>query len=360
MNDKEVMKMLADDISCIILPPISDRVRQAVRENCLKSEDKNDEIVPSEAHQRRIPTKYIFAAMLTLMAVSVPMIVVLTGTNNAPASDVTEKTVTSLSTEREEDISRVVSDVVSDIVSEVSFEVSESSEATKLEKITLKELRGDFAPSERKGEELETLLSYYTNDNKVFEDDRYIYNFDNNGGLLEIIRMAGELGEGSYASQKMITQKVDALLDEYFSDWMKDEHTIRIVNEIDVVPAWTVEVSKKKNNHLKEHILLTFDQTGCLLRLSATSAAGDVGTITKDEAVCIAIEEIKSGKYAFTYVGDDNTDIMAESKSINGQSYYMVEVEQKKQRTDDIGFSSHIMFRIKAQSGEASLIEVFS
>ena len=321
MNDKEVMKMLADDISCIILPPISDRVRQAVRENCLKSEDKNDEIVPSEAHQRRIPTKYIFAAMLTLMAVSV---------------------------------------VVSDIVSDVSFEVSESSEATKLEKITLKELRGDFALSERKGEELDTLLSYYTNDNKVFEDDRYIYNFDNNGGLLEIIRMAGELGEGSYASQKMITQKVDALLDEYFSDWMKDEHTIRIVNEIDVVPAWTVEVSKKKNNHLKEHILLTFDQTGCLLRLSATSAAGDVGTITKDEAVCIAIEEIKSGKYAFTYVGDDNTDIMAESKSINGQSYYMVEVEQKKQRTDDIGFSSHIMFRINAQSGEASLIEVFS
>ena len=85
MDEIQVMQLLFEDISRLELPPISEKVLVAIREK--KQEiAKNSLIHPAtEKEHKNTPTKYLFAAMLTLLTVSLPIIVVLS--NKTPVSN---------------------------------------------------------------------------------------------------------------------------------------------------------------------------------------------------------------------------------------------------------------------------------
>ena len=66
MKKSEALKLLSHDISGIELPPISDKVRQAVRRRNESNETYKFYSQPEHIH-KALQLKYIFAAMLLIL-----------------------------------------------------------------------------------------------------------------------------------------------------------------------------------------------------------------------------------------------------------------------------------------------------
>ena len=97
MTENEVMECLYNDICGLKLPPISEKVFQALDEKRKQNMEMNKELAQVKKLHKGIPTKYVFAAMLAIIAVSVPIIIVLT--NKAPISDLPDSPVLPSSSE---------------------------------------------------------------------------------------------------------------------------------------------------------------------------------------------------------------------------------------------------------------------
>lgn len=85
MDESQVMQLLFENISRLELPPISEKVLIAIREK--KQEISKNSLIhlATEKEHKGTLTKYLFAAILTLLTVSVPIIVVLS--NKTPVSN---------------------------------------------------------------------------------------------------------------------------------------------------------------------------------------------------------------------------------------------------------------------------------
>ena len=141
MNSRDVVKRLRNDVGVIDVPPIPQAVRQAVREQREKYIAYYGQAPEMKKSTRDMVVKGIFAAMVTAMVVSVPIIVVMT--NRSPISDLPDTSVLPNS-------SGTVSAAESQIVTS-----TEQSETT-LERIKLQQVYGEVALSGKSEEELET------------------------------------------------------------------------------------------------------------------------------------------------------------------------------------------------------------
>ena len=245
MTENEVMESLYNDICRLKLPPISEKVFQALDANG----DQRMQINTKPTH-KGIPVRYIFAAILTLLVVSVPIIVVMT--NQKPVSELTNSPVLP-------DSSEAVSALVSASESQA---ISETEAETTLERIKLKQSYGEVALYDKNDEELDQLLVTYSKENKVYEDDRNIYNFDPQGRLLEMRKAAFGDEEGQPVDEQTISSNVNALLKEYYPDWLESECDIRIEKNENACPPWSAYVIRSNDDLTKEHLLITFEMTG--------------------------------------------------------------------------------------------------
>ena len=311
MNENEVMEMLAEDISRLRLPPISEKVLLAMREKRREILEMNKPPVPTEKPNKIIPTKYIFAAMLALLAVSVPIIVVMT--NHSPISDLPNAPVLPGSSE-------TVSVTESQIVT------STEEPKTTLEQIKLKQIYGEVTLSGKSEEELEMLLVTYSKENSVYEDDRYIYNFNSQGRLLEMRSLFTEFDKEFPVTKQVILDKVQALVKEYYSEWNEDYYRISIDNDVDGYPAWTVTITRDKDL-LNETITMLFFSTGRLHWMRVDGTSNNVGVISKAEAVEIALKEIRKSDYGFQRFDDEEVDIIIECRNRDNQIYYYTVVD---------------------------------
>ena len=166
MTNKTI-ELYTKDISRIKLPPISERVHQAVREKKSKysEEIKNNK---NKVHSN-FPMKYIWAAMLAMLVISVPIVIVLSNQNTVLEQESSVQNST-------------------EAVSKTESEVSKSTEKNNtLEVIMKKKIFGEVALTKRPEEECEMYLMNYQHGNSVYEDDYYLYNFYSDGNLVEIL-----------------------------------------------------------------------------------------------------------------------------------------------------------------------------
>ena len=268
MNRKQAIERFLDDFLCFELPPLSEEVLTAVREIKQKGFEVENKSHYINKRNEAISKKYVFAAMLALLVVSVPIIVVMT--NQKPVSELPNVSILP-------DSSEAVS------AGESQTATSTEGSETALEHIKLKQINGKVALSGKSEEELEMLLVTYSENNNVYEDDRNIYNFDSQGRLIEMRK--ADLGdeEGQSVDEQAIAARVNALLKEYYPDWSENECDIRIGKNEDSRPAWTAEVIKTKSD-LTEVIYITFERTGELSRIVKLDSNENVGIISKDEA----------------------------------------------------------------------------
>lgn len=307
MNENEVMEMLAEDISRLRLPPISEKVLLAMREKRREFLEMNKPLVPTEKPHKIIPTKYIFAAMLALLAVSVPIIVVMT--NHSPISDLPNAPVLPGSSE-------IVSVTESQIVT------STEEPKTTLEQIKLKQTYGEVALSGKSEEELEMLLVTYSKENSVYEDDRYIYNFNSYGSLVEILNKTHSAESLVQVTKKEIESTAKNIFEMYFTERDITSYKQEIISNTDTLPEWIINY---KNNN-DETIRMTFDKSGQLRMAILIGSGEDFGNISRAEVVEIALSELKKEKYNLPNFNDSKVDITIELRKRDNEKYYFIAI----------------------------------
>ena len=346
MNSRDVVKRLRNDVGVIDVPPIPQAVRQAVREQREKyiayygqaPEMKKSTMKKST---RDMVVKGIFAAMVTAMVVSVPIIVVMT--NHAPVSDLPDTSVLPNS-------SGAVSAAESQIVT------STEQPETTLERIKLQQVYGEVALSDKSEEELETLLVTYSTKDSVYEDDSYIYNFDSQGRLIEMRNLAPVEENASFVTEQSIRGEVYAIIKEYYPEWNDKSCSISVDENMSGYPAWTVTI-KKDNGISKEKITMLFFSSGRLHWMRVDGVSRNSSLITKAEAVHIVLKEIRSGRYNILRFDDKEVDITISSKEIKTKLYYEINVENIPYEivNDEINFAGFI-FLVDTDTGEYSLV----
>ena len=336
MNSRDVVKRLRNDVGVIDVPPIPQAVRQAVREQREKYIAYYGQAPEMKKSTRDMVVKGIFAAMVTAIVVSVPIIVVMT--NRSPISDLPNSSGT-------------VSAAESQIVTS-----TEQSETT-LERIKLQQVYGEVALSGKSEEELETLLVTYSTKDSVYEDDRYIYNFDSQGRLIEMRKAAFGDEEGQAVGEQAISAKVNALLKEYYPDWIENGCDIRIEKNENSRPAWTVYVIKNNDDLTKDIIATTFENTGTLKGIVYLGNKEKAGLISKADAVQIVLKEIRSGKHNILEFDNKEVDITISSKEIDNKQHYEVCIEKiPYEIINGRRYTAGYVFLVDSSTGECSLV----
>ena len=313
MTENEIKTVLSEDISELKLPPISENVINALHEKNPESALSAEHHVISAKKKNNAVFKFVFAVMLALLAVSAPLIIVLNDISSDTVVSEKGSTVNS-ETEIPESTNKTIPES-SDITS--SFE-----SADVLEKIQMQKVYGTVALSGRSEEELETLLEYCV-DAKIYEDKQYLYSFDSDGNLLEILNISEKKSNGDNAPEEKILKTSEELFAYYFPELNRDDYEIEYQGEADAMPAWIVEYTRTTEGIIDSKIRMTFDACGELHMIIATENIKE-GKISKKQAVEIALNELRSDKYDIPEF--DRNDIHIEIAAKNDKSCYTVSV----------------------------------
>ena len=341
MNSREAIKCLCEDMEKIELPPISEEVLLALSEQRQKYIEYTKKTEALNKQKNDKIKKYAFAAMLALLAISVPVVVVLT--NHAPISDLPNASVLPGSSEAAR-------------VSESQIATSTTESETALEHIKLKQSYGEVALSGKSEEELEMLLVTYSKENSAYEDEQYIYNFDSQGRLLEMRSLFTEFDKEFSVTKQVILDEVKALLDEYYSEWDEDSYSVSVDENTSGYPAWTVTI-KKDNSISTEKITMLFFNSGKLHWMRFDGTSNNDGVISKAEAVQIALEELRSGKYKLQKFENKDIEITVNIKAIDNKQYYEINVEKipyeiVNGRIYCVGY----LYLVDSNTGECSIV----
>ena len=342
MNSKEVIMCLCEDMEKIELPPISEKVLQALSKQRQKYIEYTKKVEALNKQKNDKIKKYVFAAMLALLAVSVPIVVVMK--KQSPAADLTNSAVLSGS-------SKTVS------ISE-SQVISKAESQTTLEHIKLKQSYGEVALSAKSEEELEMLLVTYSKENSAYEDEQYIYNFDSQGSLIEIRNLYPVEENSSQSNEREVSEKAISLLNEYYSVWIDDGYSIKCEEDINSNPVWYIYFTKSDGKMIDQRITMTFDKTGTLRWLIFDGSVGDVGLMSKAEAVQIAVKELRSGKYDIIEFDDNDVEITVNKKEMDGISYYEICLKRIPYEiiNNEITYTGFI-FLVDTDTGECTLMD---
>ena len=330
MTNKTI-ELYTKDISRIKLPPISDRVCQAIREKKSKysEEIKNNK---NKVHSN-FPMKYIWAAMLAMLVISVPIVIILSNQNTVLEQESSVQNST-------------------EAVSKTGGEVSKSVGTNKtLEVIMKKKIFGEVALTKRPEEECEMYLMNYQHGNSVYEDDYYLYNFDSDGNLVEILNTKEAIESNGYVDETTIKEKSETLFSLYFPQLMREKYDLKIQEYRDHTPAWIVKFTKKEGNIIESEICTSFSESGKLYTLIG-SWCDETGNISKDEAVDIALNELQSGRYDLPDFDRDDVEIQIEKRK--DQSCYLICISIIEK---DIDVCASAFVNIDADSGKITKIE---
>lgn len=315
MTDKEVLQRFKKDFDKIESPDLWDKIQE-----------KQAQIEPVQevkTKRKNIPLRYALAACFAVLMVGIGMLALVLSKGNDILIEPSEQpSHTSTS-------SKPISTVSDD-------------EVDLIEQLTLKQIYGSFALSERGEEELETLLVTYHKDYRVYEDDDYLYNFDDQGRLIEMILINHDESDEKIASRSDIEENINKVFQTYFPDININDYQIEIEECPDASPRWVVEARLYESDIIISWIHLTFDQHGKIQFLTLPTVTEDVGNISKEQAIQIALEEAQSGKYPFSIFEKKDVEIFIKHREKNNQKYYYVVIENIPMENDDtmagIGF----------------------
>ncbi len=340
MNNREVINRLRDDMAKIELPPIPEKVLQAVREQKKKYLEYKEQLERINRQKRNTAGKWVFAAMITALVVSVPIIVVVSNnkaTNNM-ISDNSSVSDQSLSANSKESI---------------------TAEPGTLEHIKIINLYGTVSLSKRSEAELETMLQIYSKENSVYEDDKYLYNFNSDGKLTEILKTdLDEDIQGEPVTQQEISEKAEAVLKEYFHDFADGKYEIYIQENQNCYPAWDIDCILKNSSIMNQKIHITFDKYGTIQKAYYITTSDNHERITQSDAIQIALNELRSGKYNILDFNEEDISIIVKSVVIDGTENYSVYIDNIPYDIfDNDIYYAFFEFGIDSSSGKLILLD---
>lgn len=209
----------------------------------------------------------------------------------------------------------------------------------------------------------EKLATYNGKKENVYEDDKYLYNFDTDGNLLEMLKISEEQSNTLSVERKDIEQNVDEIFNLYLSNVNKNDYNINIENHKNSLPAWTVTAKKYEGNVVLSNIIITFYGNGELKYLSVSYDSSDdkarsteSSFISREQAVEIALNEAEKDKYGLTGFDNNTLKISVELKSNENNNYYNIFIYDLSLK-EDSKLSGTISLKVNAVTGE--IIEVY-
>ena len=310
MNHSEIEQQLAKDIAALELPPISERVYAALREK-KQEQEEGDKSSLSVVRRNKIFRALLLVSMLTALVVSVPLSVRLAGIHP------TEQNTSQLS-----DVSAAYG------CDDITASTNESCTSTHsgIRQLQLEQRYGTVFLSERKESELVTLIHSYRTEDTVYEDERYLYCFDPFGRLREISRLHYAEAEKT-ANEEEIRRRSSELIQEFFLEFAECK-TIDIEEAADAYPHWNVTYIKNSTAHTVLSVQLSFDESGDLVRMMVSGSEQNVGNITREEAVTLALRELKSGRYQVPSFDETKAEIITEIRNRDGRMCYYVHISK--------------------------------
>lgn len=348
MNKKQAFRLLSEDVSGLVLPPISEKVLLAMRDRRQESFDTADNQAPDCQCKTKSMKKFILVAALALLAVSVPAAVRLH--QHAPAATEPECSAGSACASADGQTESEPADGQTE-----SEPASTLSAANSLESVQMKQLYGEVALSDKSEEELETLLASYEKNARIYEDERYLYRFDERGRLLEMLNPSYEDKESAPADEQKMRQTATDQMKTYYPWLDLSEFTLEFSETVDGFPYWVAEYQKKVGYLVETQVRLSYDRSGELLSIVTFGMEEIAGSISKEQAVQIALEELRSGKYDLPAFRDEDVTVTAEGKHQGDQTFYAVAVSGIPMGK---GFTRYAFFRISAETGEIVYSEV--
>lgn len=319
MTEEEVIQKLKDDMSIVSVPDIWDRL-------------SNEEINTIESSYNFIPPrknkKYrVLVACCLIIIISVGSVLVINMSNRNNYLFVLDNS--------------------SNI---------ENSGTGSISKIKSAQIYGEVNLSEKSKSELKKILCTYNENisDNIYEDDRYVYNFDSNGNLLEMVNVSGNYNNGTKVTSKDIERKIDEIFEIYLSSINKDDYKIIIEYAENALPAWHINAKKYNDNVIVSEVLLTFDSSGQLIYLSllhqqSESSIFANAQISLEQAIEIAISEAKKDKYGL--IDFERSDIEIKAEFVNDDTYYSVILKSMPKKENN-KFLSDIQFKVDIYTGE--------
>lgn len=311
MTDKEVLQRFKKDFDKIESPDLWDKIQE-----------KQAQIEPVQevkTKRKNIPLRYALAACFAVLMVGIGMLALVLSKGNdiliEPSEQPSQVSVYSEQPSQASTASEPISTVSDD-------------EVDLIEQLTLKQIYGSFSLSERGEEELETLLVTYHKDYRVYEDDDYLYNFDDQGRLIEMILINHDESDEKIASRSDIEENINKVFQTYFPDININDYQIEIEECPDASPRWIVEARLYESDIIISWIHLTFDQHGKIQFLTLPTITEDVGNISKEQAIQIALEEAQSGKYKFLEFNKEDIQFNIRYKKTKNNEVYAVYMEK--------------------------------
>lgn len=344
MNNREVINRLREDIfnTKTELPPISEKVRLAVRAQKQKYIEYTNQTAVSDTRRHYAPGILILAALLTGLVVSVPIIIAVSGS----------------STKNDKILSgNIAANSLTDQGTSDNSKAVIAADKGTLEHIKTAEQNGPVLLSSRSVTELETILESYSTKNSVYEDNVYLYNFAPDGKLIEILRTDIENeSHGEPVRRQYISEKAAGILKEYFPDFDDESCQTDIDGDTDRMSAWCVEYTLKNDDISVRKLIMTFDGCGNMLWACYSGNSSDQTEITRSEAIQIALNELRSGKYDALPFSDEDITVIVDNAVIEVKNYYSVLLEKVPydNSSEDVIFSSFI-FLVDSETGKISL-----
>lgn len=336
MKEKAVINKLSSDVSDLVLPPLSEKVRQAVQNQRRKNSEIIIDSVKTDNHHKPNTAKYILVAALALLAFSVPLVIILN--EHTPVTIYPDNSGAS-------EISRSESNDTSPLTGE-----------NALERVKIERVYGTVALSSKSEEELEILLVTYSKDGRVYEDSRYIYNFDSQGRLLEMQIISFENDEeDDPATQQIIRQKAIEYYQRYYPEYDPSDDTIDVTENERGRPYWTVCFFDHSKYSDRITTRMEFNKQGDLQKIITVGSEVNLGKITEEKAVEIALQEIESKEYNTSVLAIENGGITVDAGEKGDVVYYAVTVISKT--SDDVILMS-AYFEISAETGEILYSEI--
>lgn len=301
MTEKEILRRFKEDFDKIESPDLWNKIQE--------KKANSEPIREIKPKKRNTTLIYALAACLAVMIVGIGVLAVMMNGGTAPIAEPSQTSSPSPSKPTSQ-------------VSDISHE-----ETSLIEQLTVKQIYGHFALSERKEEELQTIFNDYNEKSLVYEDDDYLYNFDDKGRLAEMVLINHDKIGEKIAVRADIERNVETVFQTYFPDENINDYKVEIEESPDASPRWVVQAYLYELGIVVSYIRVSFDEYGKIQYLSLPEATRNKGNISKEQAIQIALDEAQSGKYSFLEFDREDIQFSIRCEKTEKHEVYAVYME---------------------------------
>ena len=182
-----------------------------------------------------------------------------------------------------------------------------------------KKFHGELNKTQKSSNTIKAVLLTYTdadNIENIYEDNKYLYHFNNDGEVIEMASISNKNSDKEYADRSTISTIVAQIFEQYLPNAKQSDYVVNIEENENSYPQWTVTAKLMKNDICVSKIFMTFNSKGDLLQLILPSTPlEELNQAGMTRMIEIGINEAVKDKYGLSSDRNDYKNISMEIKN---------------------------------------------